>query len=287
MLCNKAGIHAMQTTQLDVVPFGTQHLDGALALSRQAGWPHRLADWEMALALSTGVVALENEKIVGTTLTTRYGADRATINMVIVDEAMRGRGLGRRLMEAGLDAAHGSPCRLVATQEGLPLYEKMGFREVGAILQHQGFCATVDAPVDVEWARPDHLPEIAALDQRAFGADRGGLISYLENIGRFAVIRRGGHVAGFSAVRPFGRGEVIGPVVAENAEDARKLILFPMAGRRHAFLRIDTTGASGLSSWLAERGLVHVGGGTAMQRGGQPGRPSETKTFALANQAFG
>ncbi|UVC12274.1 GNAT family N-acetyltransferase (plasmid) [Rhizobium sp. TH2] len=277
----------MQTTQIDVVPFGTQHLEGALALSRQAGWPHRLADWEMALALSTGVVVLENEKVVGTTLTTRYGSDCATINMVVVDEAMRGRGLGRRLMEAGLDAARGSPCRLVATQEGLPLYERMGFREVGSILQHQGFCAAVDAPADVEWAQQDDLPEIAALDQGAFGADRNGLISYLQNIGRFAVIRRGGHVAGFSASRSFGRGEVIGPVVAENAEDAGKLILFPMAGQRHAFLRVDTTSASGLSSWLVERGLVHVGGGTAMQRGGQPGKPSPAKTFALANQAFG
>ena len=277
----------MQMTQLDIVPFGTQHLQGALALSRQAGWPHRREDWEMALALSNGVVALENEKVVGTTLTTRYGADCATINMVVVDEAMRGRGLGRRLMEVGLDAARGMPCRLIATQEGLPLYEKMGFREVGTILQHQGFCAAVDAPVDVEWAQPGHLPEIAALDQDAFGADRGGLISYLKKIGRFAVIRRDGHVVGFSVVRSFGRGDVIGPVVAENAEDARKLISFQIAARRDAFLRIDTTSSSGLSSWLVERGLVHVGGGTAMQRGDQAGKLSHTKTFALANQAFG
>lgn len=277
----------MHMTQLDIVPFGTQHLQGALVLSRQAGWPHRHEDWEMALALSNGVVALENEKVVGTTLTTRYGADCATINMVVVDEAMRGRGLGRRLMEAGLDAARGMPCRLIATQEGLPLYEKMGFREVETILQHQGFCPAVDAPVDVEWALPGHLPEIAALDQDAFGADRGGLISYLKDIGRFAVIRRDGHVVGFSAVRPFGRGEVIGPVVAENAEDARKLILFQIAARRDAFLRIDTTSVAGLSSWLAERGLAHVGGGAAMQRGDQPRKPSHARTFALANQAFG
>ncbi|CAN7541610.1 GNAT family N-acetyltransferase [Rhizobium sp. LjRoot254] len=277
----------MQMTQLDIVPFGTQHIEGAHALSRQAGWPHRLADWEMALALSTGVVGLDNEKVVGTTLTTRYGADCATINMVVVDETMRGRGFGRRLMEAGLDAARGMPCRLIATREGLPLYEKMGFRQVGTILQHQGFCAAVDAPVDVERAQPGHLPEIAALDQDAFGADRGGLISYLANIGRFAVIRRDGYVVGFSAIRSFGRGDVIGPVVAENAEDARKLILFQIAARRDAFLRIDTTGASGLSSWLVERGLVHVGGGTAMQRGDQAGKLSHAKTFALANQAFG
>jgi GNAT superfamily N-acetyltransferase len=276
----------MYTTQLDIVPFGTQHLEGALALSRQAGWPHRLADWEMALALSTGVVVLENDKVVGTTLTTRFGGC-ATINMVIVAEAMRGRGLGRRLMEAGLDASQGEPCRLVATQEGLPLYEKVGFRQVGDILQCQGICAAVEAPMDVEWMQSGDLTEIAALDEAAFGAERRKLISFVKDVGRFAVIRRDGHVAGFAATRPFGRGEVIGPVVAENAEEARKLIQFQIAARSDRFLRIDTPKDLGLSQWLAECGLVHVGGATAMQRGGENNPAGRVKTFALANQAFG
>lgn len=276
----------MHMTQLDIVPFGTEHLEGALALSRQAGWPHRLEDWETALAMSTGVVVLENEKVVGTTLTTLFGGC-ATINMVIVAEAIRGRGLGRRLMEAGLDGAHGVPCRLVATQEGLPLYEKMGFRQVGDILQCQGICAAVEAPIDVEWMQSGDLPEIAALDRAAFGDDRSKLIFYMKDIGRFAVIRRDGHVAGFSATRPFGRGEVIGPVVAENADDAKKLILFQIAARGDRFLRIDTPNDLGLSQWLAERGLIRVGGATAMQRGGQVNPSPRVKTFALANQAFG
>lgn len=276
----------MHMTQLHMVPFGTEHLEGALALSRQAGWPHRLADWETALAMSTGVVVLDNEKVVGTTLTTRFGGC-ATINMVIVAEAMRGRGLGRRLMEAGLDGARGVPCRLVATQEGLPLYEKVGFRQVGDILQCQGICAAVEAPMDVEWMQPGDLPEIAALDNLALGADRSKLISYMKEVGRFAVIRRDGHVVGFSVTRSFGRGEVIGPVVAENAEDARKLILFQIAARSDRFLRIDTPKDLGLSQWLAEFGLVHVGGATAMQRGGETNPSPHVTTFALANQAFG
>ena len=70
-------------------------------LSRQAGWPHRLEDWQMALALSGGIVALDADgRVVGTVLVTPFRADCATINMVIVDEAMRGRGLGRKLMDA-------------------------------------------------------------------------------------------------------------------------------------------------------------------------------------------
>ena len=165
----------MQTTQLDLAPFGPQHLEGSVALSRQAGWPHRREDWEMAIALSTGVVALDEERVVGTTLTTLYGSDCATINMVIVAESMRGRGLGRRLMEAGLAAARGTSCRLIATEDGLPLYRKLDFHEIGVVLQHQGVCPIVEAPRDVEWATQADYAPIAAIDRQAFGADRGKL----------------------------------------------------------------------------------------------------------------
>ncbi|MEK1933437.1 MAG: GNAT family N-acetyltransferase, partial [Pararhizobium sp.] len=50
----------MQTSQIDLVAFGLEHLEDAVALSRQAGWPHRLEDWQMALALSRGIVAIED-----------------------------------------------------------------------------------------------------------------------------------------------------------------------------------------------------------------------------------
>ena len=278
----------MQTTQIDLVTFGSQHLEGALALSRQAGWPHRLEDWQMMLALSKGVVALDGERVVGTTLATLYGDDCATINMVIVDESMRGRGLGRSLMDFGMGATEGRQCRLVATKDGMPLYQKLGFRETGTILQHQGISGKAEAPRDIEWADPSDVPAIAALDLEAFGADRSGLIAYLDKVGRFAVLRRDNEVKGFAALRHFGRGEVIGPVVADTADEARKLILFMIAARPDTFLRVDTTADTGLSAWLTEQGFAHVGGGTAMVRGDTAATETRTvHTFALANQALG
>jgi GNAT superfamily N-acetyltransferase len=183
---------SMQMTQLDLVPFKPSYLEGALALSRQAGWPHRLEDWEMVLALGTGVAVLADDSVVGTALTTRYGADCATINMVIVAESMRGRGLGRKLMDAAIDGAGGLPCRLIATQEGIPLYRKLGFRETGTVLQHHGVCRATEAPEGVEWATSEDFSSIVALDKKAFGANRRDLLSYLQTVGRFAVLRRNG-----------------------------------------------------------------------------------------------
>ena len=78
-----------------------------------------------------------------TILMTPYGEDAATINMVIVDAAIRGRGLGRKLMEEALARAGERTSYLVATQEGLPLYEKLGFVATGKIVQHQGVAPAV------------------------------------------------------------------------------------------------------------------------------------------------
>jgi len=280
----------MQTSQIDLVAFGPEHLEGAVALSRQAGWPHRLEDWQMALALSSGVVAIEEERrVVGTVLVTSYGDGCATINMVIVDEAMRGRGLGRKLMDASLKIAGERQLRLVATNDGLPLYQKLGFRQTGSvILQHQGIVPAIAAPDGVEPAKEGDLDMIVALDRAAFGAERKGLFEYIAEVGRFAVIRRAGQLQGFAALRAFGRGDVIGPVVAADAGDACALISFFIASRPGAFLRVDTTDDTAIAPWLASHGLAYAGGGIAMRTAGRDVTTHpELKTFALANQALG
>jgi GNAT superfamily N-acetyltransferase len=98
------GVH---TGRIEFADFAPEHLHGAVLLSRQAGWPHRREDWPTVLALSAGFVALEGDRVAGTALVTRYGSEAATIHMVIVDTAMRGRGIGRRLMHFALLAVEG------------------------------------------------------------------------------------------------------------------------------------------------------------------------------------
>jgi hypothetical protein len=260
-----------------------------VALSRQENWPHRPQDWQMALQLSSGAVALDDQgRVTGTILVTPYGADCAMINMVIVDQNVRGKGLGRRLMEQAFALAEDRPLRLVATADGMPLYQKLGFAPSGTILQHQGSVAQLGAPDGVEAASTDDLPEIKALDRDAYGADREALIDALAERGQFAVIRNKGAIDAYAAIRPFGRGEVIGPVIAGSAEEAKTLIGFYAASRPGAFLRVDTDSRTGISGWLAQVGLVHVGGGIAMDRPAKKAsEQAKPKVYALANQALG
>ena len=117
--------------------------------------------------------------------------------------------------------------------------------------------------------------------------DRAGLVAALAGAGRLAVICDGSGLAGYAALRPFGRGEVAGPVVARDAADARRLLSFLFASRPGAFLRVDIPEASGLGDWLAAQGLAPVGGGIAMIRGGAPAAAPEFQSFALAAQALG
>lgn len=278
----------MQASQIDIVSFGPEHLDGAFLLSQQAQWPHRKEDWAFVLCLSKGFVAIEEGRVVGTAMATLYGDTCATINMVIVDASMRGRGLGRQLMTMALKAAEGRECRLVATQDGLPLYEKLGFIASGEIVQHQGIVQDGALnTADVAWADEDIAEPLALLDTQAFGADRANLLDQLAEAGRFAVLRQAGAITGFVALRPFGRGEVAGPVVATNENDAKALLSFVFAAKAGSFLRVDTTVATNLAPWLTQHGLVHVGGGVPMRRNAAPATPSIVKTYALASQALG
>lgn len=279
----------MPQGEIELQAFGPHHIEGAVALSRQENWPHRPQDWQMALQLSNGAVALDDQgRVAGTILVTPYGMDCAMINMVIVDRNVRGKGLGRRLMDQAFALAGKRPLRLVATADGMPLYEKLGFVPSGTILQHQGKVAELGAPDGVEAAGPDDLPEIKALDRDAYGADREALIDALAERGQFAVIRRDGATEAYAAIRPFGRGEVIGPIIAESAAEAKALIGFFAAPRPGAFLRVDTGSGTGIAGWLEEIGLTHVGGGVAMDRPPKTvAAQARPKVYALANQALG
>ena len=280
----------MTQSSISLTAFRSEHLTGALRLSLQAKWQHRLDDWQLALGLSKGIVAVDANvtTVLGTVLMTPYKQDVATINMVLVDEAARGDGLGRKLMEAAAALAGSRALRLIATREGLPLYQKLGFRETGTIVQHQGQVRRIAPPTHVRPAEAREISAIIELDRSAYGADRDDLLRGFAKVGRFAVLVDDLRIAGFAAVRAFGRGDVIGPVVAANANDAKALLAHFMAEREGQFVRVDAAESPQMGSWLTDKGLVRVDEGVAMQRPVvSRSSGAALATFALASQAFG
>lgn len=266
---------------LHIRPFASEHAQEALQLSRQVGWPHRQEDWALTLAFSDGVVALDGASVVGTACCTRFG-QVALLNMIIVDEAMRGLGLGRRLMTATMDLAPGAEMRLVATTDGLPLYEKLGFQATNRIFQHQGIARPAAPNARVRDGAAQDVAELAKMDHGASGLERSALLARIASQGEVLLAE-----GGFALVRDFGRGRVIGPVVARDADTARALISEGVRRNAGTFLRIDLPEAAGLSDFVTALGLSHVGGGTAMVRDAEAAAAGDFMTFALVSQALG
>lgn len=274
---------------LDIAPFTSEHLGDAVRLSQQVNWPHRIEDWALMLSVSQGGVAICDGQVIGTALTTLYGEDHATSNMIIVESAYQGRGLGRRLMDQVLAIAVGRENRLVATEIGLPLYSKLGFKVTGRISQHQGVLR--NTPNDdgrCAWDDAPDLERLCELDRQACGMDRHRLMRALMDVGQVAVVRDGGAVSGFAVLRDFGRGKVVGPVVCADTETAKLLISFSMSSATDTFIRVDLPEESGLYEWVSDLGLEHVGEHVRMTLNPhEPEKQNTFKTFALVSQAMG
>lgn len=271
-------------------------LEAAHALSDQLRWPHRLADWEQAFRHAEGLVAERDGETLGTALRFRWGPAHATIGLVIVTPAAQGRRIGHRLMSALLDGMDDSQVLLHATPEGRGLYERLGFVRIGELRQHQG--TALPAPLVAlgsGWrlrpAGASDAPALRALDAQARGMPRDALIDELLADAEAAVVLDEEGVArGFGLLRRFGRGHLIGPVIAPDDEGARALIAHLAGINTGRFTRIDIDADSGLAEWVEALGLARVDAPVTMQRGGKlvtDAAPGAPRLYAIVTQAIG
>jgi GNAT superfamily N-acetyltransferase len=268
--------------------------DAALCaeLSRRVGWPHRREDWEFVIGLGHGVAGLRDGKLVASALWWPYGESHATVGMIIVAPEQQGAGIGKRLMQALLAQAEGRSLMLNATVAGEPLYARLGFRPCGGVRQYHGHVLAVAAPElgareRLRSASAADLSVLEGLDRQASGLPRGPTLAALLQCGECLILERAGQPVGFSILRAFGRGHVIGPVVAANDADALTLIACWLNGRAGQFIRVDLQLGSGLGDWLLQHGLAPAGDVTAMVRGDLPAAPGPARLHALINQALG
>ena len=269
---------------------------GLHALSKAEQWPHRAEDLSDMLAVGTGTVAELNGEIVGTTMWWRAGPKIATLGMVIVSRRHRGAGIGRIVMEAVLDQiaealGRDATIQLNATEDGLPLYRKLGFNGVGEILQHQG--AAFQAPLvplgPGERIRPMGERDGALVDalvRDGSGLDRPTVMTVLRDRAHGVVLTQGDEVTGVALFRRFGRGYVVGPVIAPDMVRAQALIAQWIGSRSGEFIRLDIHGNSGLGPWLEELGLVRVGRVVTMVKGAEPAATAPATAFAIVSQAL-
>lgn len=222
-------------------------LDRLHAHSLAVGWPHRAEDWQFLRESGQGLVALDEiGRVLGSAMWFAHGTDFATVGMVITSPRLQTLGAGQWLMKRVFDKVAGRDLRLNATRAARRLYLSLDFQPEKTVYQCQGIArvqTTVGPPNnrgDVRSLVENDIAAVIALDAAGFGVRRAALIERLFAHSAGYGLFKGDTLNAFALCRPFGRGYVVGPVVAESDADAVAIVRPHVADHSGSFLRIDT-----------------------------------------------
>lgn len=266
------------------------------ALSMSVRWPHRPKDWDLLRRAGRGIVAVDGiGRVFGSAMWFPQGDDFATIGLVITTPRIQAQGGGRWLMNHVLERCRGRNLALNATHAAYPLYVTLGFADEATVYMHQGTTLETvsQAPVRDEELRSlasDKVAEITTVDRTAFGMDRGRQLGLLAEEASIATLIRCGKLVGYSMCREFGRGSVIGPIVAESDHDAVQLTAAHLKNLRGRFARVDTREKEGVfAEFLQQSGLCVEETVTTMSKGRRflNRKSNEPWVYGLAGHALG
>ncbi len=263
-------------------------------LAGTVGWNQTPQDChEMLLSPgASGVFAVCEGEVVGSAAAMVYGGNRiGYINMVIVLEPYRGRGIATRMLGSLMEILNGCrTLRLYATEAGSHVYRKIGFRTYATLHKISADDYLCRMPEGVRSLTPEDLPEITRLDAAAFGIERAAILRYFyERHPELCFkIMRGNVITGFTIGR-------IGPVsrqasalTAATEEDAL-LLLDAVACRgtpSKRMLAVAFDSQKSLISRMQEKGFQLSTNMVAMDYG-EPGPMPAKNYFGVLGGDFG
>lgn len=276
-----------------VGPLGTAQRHLLHELTVGVLWPHRDHDLDTLLSLGRGYLATDEiGRPVGSAMYFDAGEDFAMLGMMVTVPRLQARGAGKWLLQRIMADCAGRDLRLSATRSGYRLYAAAGFQPVCTIRQQQGIARVPHlAPlpeVEIRAMEPQDAAALRALDAAAFGASRERVLDALLALSQGVVALRDGKVCAFALERPFGKGVVIGPLVAPDDAVAMQLAA-PLIGRNAGrFVRLDTPVESeAFVAFLIGAGLAAFDTVTEMRIGPHRRATEGPVTYALAAHSLG
>lgn len=199
-----------------------------LEFCRASAWNQTERDWRFFIEQTRAGCLVEelDGHVVGTSATLDYGDEFAWLAMVLVDPAMRGQGVGTRLLNETIRLLEGrKSIRLDATPAGERVYRPLGFKEEFALARYERPAGRMGAPPCQPVTESD-WPRILEMDRAAFGAGREPMLKWLaEGAPDLALSTGDGYCFG----RHGHRFDHIGPIIAASPESAWTLLSAALA----------------------------------------------------------
>lgn len=283
-----------RTELRDLTPDDSENLH---QLAVAVNWPHRPYDMAQLLGLGSGVLAVDEiARPVGAGMYLPIGAEFAMVGAMMTLPRLQTKGMGRDILRFILERCGDRRLRLNATTESWKLYRSFGFREQGTVAQYQGVVSAlpIDVPtldsMTIRSIVPEDLPDMLALDLAIFGAERRTFYEMLMPLSKGYLLEKDGSTIGFSLSRKFGRGRLIGPMIAPSEEAAMALISPLIGENRGSFLRLDMDqNYRNLGALLINVGMTVYDTVTPMTIGNGPFLETNvgTSVYVLASQTMG
>jgi predicted N-acetyltransferase YhbS len=270
----------------------------AMRLKSQAKWNQREADWRRFLAMQPdGCFVAECDGIaVATTVACAFG-EVAWLAMVLVDAAVRGRGIGSAIVRHALrylDEAGVRTVRLDATPLGEPVYKKLGFEPEYVLGRYEGVALPSDAgqlqeTSPIKTARERDYERLCRFDRDAVGADRNKFLLWLfrESPESVRCVERGGEVEGYATVRPGSSALQIGPCIAASETAGESWRFDAVQRNAGATLVLDAPLQNAAAIKLAERADLRLRRTLLRMRRGHATAEVATRIWASSGPELG
>ncbi|MHC2834167.1 GNAT family N-acetyltransferase [Bacillus sp. F9_6S_D1_P_5] len=273
-----------------------EKIEDIVALSSYIGWDYNREEVETIFNL--GIVYgvwNERKKLIASAAIILYGEALASIGMVIVHPDYKGRGIGKVITNSCMNSVSArTPIMLIATDEGKPLYKKIGFRVVSYVSKY--ICNSYNANHKCAEAeeymmgyKEVDLEGIIKIDEGAFGTSRNEFLKQriMQSDQCVVVKDTKENVVGYGISIQTPENKIIGPIVAKNDAMAMRIV-HALARGHNGKLRMDVP--EGKDNFLKEleiAGFKKANTPPIMMKNSDQLLKRNNELYSIAAQIFG
>ncbi|GMR65364.1 MULTISPECIES: GNAT family N-acetyltransferase [Bacillus] len=273
-----------------------EDINDIVALSSYIGWDYNRE--EVETIFNSGIVYgvwNERKKLIASAAIILYGEALASIGMVIVHPDYKGRGIGKAITSSCMNSVSAqTSIMLIATDEGKPLYKKLGFRVVSYVSKYicNSYNTNYKCAEDEEYMKgykEEDLERIIKIDEGAFGISRNEFLKQRIMQSEQCVVVKDTkeNVVGYGISIQTPENKIIGPIVAKNDAMAMRIV-HALARGHDGRLRMDVP--KGKDDFLKEleiAGFQKVNTPPIMMKNSNQLLKRNNELYSIAAQIFG